>query len=156
MTLTVPAVTGWSGFWGVAPNSYAMMYSRSSIERNISRWLARGGARRLHTTMSSLNGNAVGGAMGRQYARVSAPNGLTSPQLLGGARAIDTVVVVPNSNTTAADKVYVQDQVLDAILEQAPGVVSTGGVGNMPVTVSSNSQMYPVDPSGNGGGGKLP
>jgi hypothetical protein len=154
MTLAVPAVTGWAGFWGNAPNAYTMLYSRSSIERNIARWLAKGGARRLHATMSSLNGAVVGGAVGRQYARISAPTGLSTPSLLGGARAIETVVVV-NGVTTAADRTYIQDQVLDPIVEQAPGIVSTGGVGNMPVTVVNN-QMYPVDASGNGGGGKLP
>jgi hypothetical protein len=153
MSMSLPTVTGWSGFWGVAPNSYTMMYGRSSLERNISRLLAKGGARRLHATMSSLNGTAVGGAVGRQYARISAPAGLTTPNLLGGLRAVETVVVT-SGVTTAGDKTYIQDEVLDATVEMAPGL-STGGVGNMPVTAWKN-QLYPVDLSGNGGGGKLP
>jgi hypothetical protein len=154
MSMSLPTVTGWSGFWGVAPNSYTMLYGRSSIERNIARALSKPGARRLQAVMSSLNGTAVGGAVGRQYAQISAPNGLTFPSLLGGLRTVDTITVVPVGVTTAAQKTYVQDEVIDAITEMAPGL-STGGVGNMPVTAWKN-QLYPVDLSGNGGGGKLP
>jgi hypothetical protein len=154
MSMSLPTVTGWSGFWGVAPNSYTMMYGRSSTERNISRLLAKPGARKLHAIMSSLNGTAVGGAVGRQYARISAPAGLTQTQLFGGVRTVETIPVVPAGVTTAADKTYVQDEVLDATVEMAPGL-STGGVGNMPVTAWKGA-LYPVDLSGNGGGGKLP
>jgi len=153
MSMSIPAVTGWSSFWGNAPNAYSMLYARSSLERNIARDFSRQGARRLQAAMSTLNGQAVGAAMLRTYTRVAAVNGLTSPQMLGGARAVEVVTVV-NGPTTATDKQYMQDQTIDAITDMAPGL-TTGGTGNMPVTAWKN-QLYPVDASGNGGGGKLP
>jgi len=126
-----------------------MLYGRSSIERYVARIMGKEGARKLHAVMMSLNGNAVGAPVLKQHARITAPPGLTAP--LGGVRDVETVVDV-TGNTTAAHQTYVEEEVLDPIYEMAPGL-STGGVGGMPVT-ANRGVLYPVDLSGNGGGGK--
>lgn len=137
MTVTVPAVTGWSNFWGENPNSYAMLFSRSSHERRASLALSRSGWRAYRELMLTLNGTAVGQTATDTYARVSAPDGLAFPSALGGVRTIDTVTSV-NRVTATADKTMIDERIINGLFDQDPSI-PTG---------------YPTDLSGNGGGGK--
>ncbi len=140
------AVGGYSAFFDPAlarPGngaeiSYNAMprFGRSSGEVSIARLLAKGGFRATRRVMRALNGAAPGGAASETYARVSTAD-QTGPTSIGpgGVRAIETATL--NSGvTTAAQETYIDNLVIDPIYNQAP-------------------TSYPVDLSGNGGGGKV-
>lgn len=137
MTVTVPTVTGWSNFWGESANAYAMLFSRSSQERNASLALHKSGFRAYRRLMLTLNGTAVGSTATDTYARVTAPVGLTETALFGGLRTIETVTSVSRATVTA-DKTMIDTRIINGLFSQAPTI--PGG--------------YPSDLSGNGGGGK--
>lgn len=137
MSITVPTVTGYSTFWQMQSQpTYAMLSARSYEESAIARVLSRGGFRGVRAVMRRMNGTAVGSTATDTYARVSAPQGLTDAQALGGSRTIDTVTSVSRA-TVAADLTYENAQFYDKLFNMAPAISS-----------------YPVDGSGNGGGGK--
>lgn len=154
MSMSIPTVTGWSNFWGTTANAYTMMYGRSSLERNISRWLAKPGARRLVSSMDALVGSAVGVQNTFKYSQVHAPAGLTEQDDFGGNRVIDTITVV-DTPTTASDLDYVRTEVLGAILSMAPGLVA-GSFHGQPVPARKGFYPYPPDLSGNGASNTMP
>lgn len=135
MSLVAPTVTGFSLFWGTAPNTYAPLFNRSEFINRISQALSRQGAREFHRALKVLTGAVAGGTATETYSRVSAPAGLTESQQLGGLRVIDTVTVI-NRATTSADETYIE-AVQDRLKNMSPAIAS-----------------YPADLSGNGGGGK--
>ena len=135
MSFAVPTVTGWSNFYGESPNAYTMLYSRSTLERRLGVELARQSNRAARATIRALTGVAPGSSKANTQARVSAPAGLTDPQMLGGLRVIDTVTI-QSGNTAAADVTYINALINDAVYNQAPS-------------------SYPTDAAGVGGGGKV-
>lgn len=136
MSISAPTVTGWSNFWGNSPNSYAMQNARTYHERALARVMAKPGYRGMRALFRLMNGTAVGQTASATYARVSAPAGLTESAQLGGARVIETATAV-NRATVAADRTFLNENIYDAIFDMDPAISS-----------------YPVDASGNGGGGK--
>ena len=135
MSFTVPTVTGWSNFYGETANAYQPLYARSTLERRLGVELARQSNRAARATIRALTGVAPGSSKANTQARVSAPNGLTDPQMLGGLRTIDTFTV-QSGNTAASDVTYINALINDSVYNQAPS-------------------SYPADASGNGGGGKV-
>ena len=137
--LPAPTVTGYQGFWQQhAPSGqggpYALYGNRYALENKISQLLGQRGYKQSRRLFLTLLGTGTGATATETDRRVSAPNALTSSQLLGGNRDIETVSVV-NRATTAADLTYVQ------------------GVFNR--YYNSNPTIpYTADLSGNGGGGK--
>jgi len=142
MSLTAPTVTGWSTFWSqIAPTgqgaAYSMAFARSAPERMIARILKKEGMRELHRDWKVLTGAASGSSASETYTRVKGEDALNSFGLTGGVRNMETVTVI-SRNTTAADITYITNNILDAIYNMAPAIAS-----------------YPVDASGNGGGGRV-
>jgi hypothetical protein len=132
MAFSIPPVTGWSTFWGNAPNAYAMRFARAAPERTIAHALAKPGMRQLRRVMCTLNGVAPGSAATETYARIAVP---VNPQSMGGVRVVETVTA-SSGDTTAAQQTYINDELIDRLFNAAPST-------------------YPVDASGNGGGNKL-
>jgi hypothetical protein len=141
MSFGPPAVTGYSAFFdptlarpgnGAEVNYNAMTrYGRESVERLASFALSRSGFRGMRRAMRVLNGAAPGAAAGETYTRVTA----TAPfEPVGGLRQME-VVVANSGNTTAAQRDYLNNFLIDMLFNQSPAV-------------------YPPDLSGNGGGGK--
>jgi len=135
MATTIPAATGWSQLYGDIPNSYQLLFGRNSNDYMAAMALGRAGQRGVRRIMRVLNGATAGGAAVETYARVQAAIPLTANNG-GGVRVVETVTV-ENRNTTAADVTYVNTQMIDRIYNMTPPIAS-----------------YPVDLSGNGGGGK--
>lgn len=141
MTIAVPTVTGYSAFWQVVSNingevgvPYAIRFSRSSHERRASLALSRSGFRAVRELMETLNGAAAGGTATDTYAQAGTNQQGPTAVGPGGARTIDTITTV-NRATVAADVTALNARVVQGLFLQAP-------------------TSYPVDVSGNGGGGK--
>lgn len=139
MSLPAPTITGYQGFWQQhAPlgqgGAYSLYGNRGGVEGQLSRAFGRRGFKQTRRLMYALLGAGTGGSASETEKRVDAPNALTSSQLLGGNRVIETVTIV-NRNTTAADLTAMQGT-LNRIYNSAP-------------------TTYAEDLSGNGGGGKV-
>jgi hypothetical protein len=129
-----PTVTGYAPSWG-GSNAYAPMFNRSSIERRASQVLAQRGARTLRAAMRALNGAAPGATAIDSYRQVAAQ----TPFAGGNSGLVPTELVTTiNRATTAADRDYINAQVIDQIFFMSPLIGS-----------------YASDISGNAGGGKL-
>jgi len=117
MSLTVPTVTGYSGFWAnilvpsQGPGTYSMSASqvRSSSSKFISREVRGGGTRDVRGALAALIGAAAGGAALNQYRRRQGPAGPSETTPIatgfgdfGGNITIETVSPI-NRVTTAAD-----------------------------------------------------
>ena len=121
-----------TGLWnGVYGTPYALTNSRNKLERDIALAFEKAGAQPLSAVAIALNGSAVGGTASRTRRRVLAVRSLSGYDL-GGQRAIEAVTDI-NRATTAAD-----ETALDNIYNGVFALTS-----------------YPVDRSGNGGGGKV-
>lgn len=141
MSFGPPAVAGYSAFYDptlARPNNgaeanYAAMrrYGRASTERHASMALTQSGFRAMRRVLRELIGVAPGATALDTYARVRAENG----DFVGGARVVETVTTV-NAPTTADQVTYLNALITDGLFLQQPA-------------------SYPVDLSGNGGGGKL-
>lgn len=126
-------VTGFSGLFDTIQPTGLTLSDSENIRKRISKVLSRSeGARELKELLLTLNGAAAGAAASATVARVGHTVDAGNPVVNGGARTIDTVTVI-GRNTTAAD-----ETAIDAMLNQVHAPTS-----------------YPVDASGNGGGGKL-
>lgn len=128
MPLETPTVTGYSEFWGGA-NAYAPARARSSVERRGIQLIAR--VRGVRALLDAYVNSGATPAVSDSYKRVKAVQD-TAGADLGGVRTIETVTVV--STTADADNATDMDNLLDRYFDP-------------PLT-------YPVDLSGNGGGGK--
>lgn len=142
MSISIPTVTGYSGFWqtsgGVNANNaapYAMLFARSAQENRIAIKSGTRGWRALREVLKTLVESNLGSTALDTYTRVTAPNGLTDNDDLGGLRAMETVTTV-NRVTAAADRTYFVNKMLDRHF-------------------IANPSSWPTDASGNGGGGKL-
>lgn len=139
------APTGYAPFSKDNPldgNVYAFLTGaqggqEGAVQKLIGKLLRKNGMRSLNAVMLSLNGTAVGSNATKTYARVKAqatdPNNIESGFTLGGVRAIETITSI-NRNTVASDETLI-DTLMNQV--QAQAIAS-----------------YPVDASGNGGGGK--
>lgn len=118
----------WNGHYG---QNHAL---RTDLSRTVQTQLLgrRREYRKAKALLNALIGATAGGTAADTYKRVSAPSGLTASEQLGGLRTIDTVTVI-NRATTAADVTNEK----------------------YPLNDTFRPSTYPVDPSGNGGGGKL-
>lgn len=145
MSFTPPAATGYSGFFdpafarpgtGAEADYNAMpRYGRGPIERAIARNLAKAGFRGMRRVMRVLNGAAAGSAANETYTRVGTADqaGPTSAGP-GGLRTME-VFTANSGNTTNAQRDYINNQMIDPLFNMSPS-------------------SYPVDLSGNGGGGR--
>jgi hypothetical protein len=149
MSVSVPVVTGYSGFWErtgdlnpYAPLSRSAQGWRSKLEWQVAQLFAKQQMREIKELMYTLITGAVGDTALATYARVQPPVGPSSaiPAVtgvgdMGGNVPIETVTVI-NRATTAADATYLADMVNG---EMQPG---------------PSSLILVADASGNGGGGK--
>lgn len=123
-------VSGGSLFTTIqASTPYALLGVNQRTKRMIGRLLRREGNRLFQEIMLTVNGAAAGSAASKTHSRIEAP---TDSDNLGGVRVIETVTDV-SRNTDAADVTE-----LALVLNK-----SVAGL------------TYPIDLSGNGGGGKL-
>ena len=144
--LPAPTVTGWSTFWSLsAPpgqgSAYSLYGNRTQFEGEVSRYLGKRGFKQSRRLMYTLLGAATGQAASETEKRVQGQIGSANyippaPSKFGGAIDIETVTIV-SRNTTAADLTYAQ-ALFNRTYDLAPAIAS-----------------YPVDASGNGGGGKV-
>lgn len=146
MAITVPTVSGYSGFWQTIGDAqpYAVLARtsqgwRSKLEWELARVFNRNQMREIREVMYTLLGAAAGSAALSTYKRVGTPDSVNQAVpvpdttfAMGGQVAIETVTVVDRV-TTAADLAYLQS-ILD-------GTMSPG---------HPNAITYAVDTSGNG------
>lgn len=138
MAIATPTtVTGWSGFWNFGPlgapvGGYSMRYGRTSQEARIAMNLARPGMKRLRAVMRALNGVAPGAvAPADVHRRVKAPV-VADDMAFSGNRVMENVDY-GTITTTAGHVTALNANIYDKY---------------------TSTQFYPVDRSGNGGGGK--
>lgn len=123
--------TGFSGLFDTIQPTGLTLLDTQNIERRIARIFRNEGAREVSEIMQTLNGAAVGQTAAASYSRVDHTVDPGNSVVNGGARTIESVTVI-NRVTTAADQTRVNDILTE---NRAP-------------------DTYPVDLSGNGGGGK--
>lgn len=137
MAIAAPAPTVASGFWATTPGvgtpTTIGAYHRNNTERVISMSLGKPANRGFRKVWRALNGVAPGGAVVDTYTRITAPAAFTA-FALGGLRAVETFTGPYNGVTTAAQVTYINTNIIDPVA----------------ATIT-----YPVDLSGNGGGGKV-
>ena len=142
----------YSGLWnGVNAENYALQFNRSPIFRVVSRALRRRSSLALKEAFDTVgNGVSLNGAAAVTYRRIAADPSPGSSPAGGGVRAIETVTAVSASTVTGAGASTLNnvsaaqiDRLVD--YQSAPGSA----------TASASTQNYPVDASGNGGGGRL-
>jgi hypothetical protein len=122
----------WQGLWDdVHRQTYTLLNQRTQLQRVISNALEKLGSQTTSTLAIALNGIAPGGTALRTRSRVMATAN-TSAFDLGGRRTIETQTLI-NRATTTADR--------DALNTMFNNVYAPS--------------PYPVDRSGNGGGGKV-
>lgn len=138
MALVAPAQpTGFSGFWQYhAPAGQAGQYNfrfyRSSEEYRSAVQMGKRGFRKYRAQMRALNGVAPGASAVDTFKRVTAQQAMNDPQSNGGLRTIGTVT--NTTTTTAAMVTSINSRMFDQTF---------------------NTQTYPRELSGNGGGGKV-
>ena len=136
MSLVLPtAPTGYSAFWvNYSGNSapYNFKYARSGHEGNLAREFATRGFRKTRAIMRAMNGVAPGASSVDSYKRIASSQAMNDAQLMGGKRTIETINNAVT--TTAALQAAVNSKIYDAVFA---------------------ANVYPVDRSNNGGGGKV-
>lgn len=142
MSFNAPVVSGYSPFYAnalaIPSNGGADNYNdvprtgRSNTERLVALALSKAGFRGMRRVLRTLNGAAPGVTASDSYARVQGSVPFDSPS---GLRPIETVTTV-NAATTAAQQSYIEQRMVDALF-------------------NPNPSSYPLDASGNGGGGKV-
>ncbi len=142
MSISIPTVTGYGGMWETTggPNAanaapYSMLFARSAQENRIALKVNTRGFRAVRRVLRTLVASNLGATATDTYVRVTAPNGLTDNDDLGGLRAVETVTTVDRA-TVAGDRTYLIAKILDRHF-------------------IANPSSWPADLSGNGGGGKL-
>ena len=110
---------------------HTLQFNRSSVRRNISRLFRKVGVAKLRELMLELTGTAAGASALATRTRIVAP---ADSDDIGGVRLTEVIDKV-NRVTAAADETDIDTKVLVSLSAIAPA-------------------SYPVDASGNGGGGK--
>ena len=126
--------TGYSGFWnhtGSDASPYKPKYYRSSHEYHAALALGKNGFRRLRSVAKTLNGAAPGSLASDSYKRVQAVASYADGQGGGGVRSLQTIS--SGINTATSHMNIINSRIYDRM---------------------STPMTYPVDASGNGGGGK--
>ena len=145
MSFGAPVVTGYSPFFDpnlARPGNGAELdyntmprYGRSNTEMAVSRFLAKTGFRGMRRAMRVLNGVVPGTDATETFTRVGTA-GQGSAVSVGPGGAAPMEVATANAGvTTVAQQNYINNLMIDARFAQNP-------------------TSYPVDLSGNGGGGK--
>jgi hypothetical protein len=132
--------TSYSLFWGINPNDYSLQNNRASARRQISRIMRQPGMQLLKAKMVALTGAAPSQAISETRKRATHPtNGaLGSSSLdLGGARTYESFDVDAVNTITSGQAVAGDETAIELMLQQ-----------------DSAPSSYPVDVSGQGGGGK--
>lgn len=132
-------MTSFSGLWN---RHYGEDYSQLGTNtseyngrtmRKIAQILRPRGARAMSSLLTALTGAAVGGTASATHKRIDHPDDtLTNLTAYAGDRTINTDTII-NRATVAGD-----ETLIDALKDAKSGPTS-----------------YPVDASGNGGGGKV-
>lgn len=127
----------WSGFWNMTGDmtNYSMLVNKNILFRKMGQLMKRRAMTRMREVIDTVAaGASINGAAAVTYTRVSpSDNVVGQPATGGGRRTIETVEkIAAASSTTAADAAAVDEAVN---YEHQP--------------------TYPVDRSGNGGGGQL-
>lgn len=130
MSIANPNVQVSSGYYN---NQMPVSYHRTNTEREIGRILAQRNNRGLRLVMRALNGAAPGVQVTSQQVRLPQPAAF-GVGAFQGVRVVETVPTQYNGPTTAAQRDYINANIYDPVFAQ---------------------QTYPVDLSGNGGGGKV-
>lgn len=139
MALAVPVMgTSYSGFWnstgptgtsGAGP--YSERFARSMEDFKIAQFMGKRGNRKFRAIGRLLMGATAGGTTVDSYKRLQAGQAMYDAQYGGGLRTLQTVNNAVT--TTSAHVTTLQTRWFD---------------------MATGSQAYPVDLSGNGGGGK--
>ncbi len=133
MSLATPTVNVASGYYN---NAMPLSYHRDSAEQRIIRTLKPRGHKHYARIMRALNGVAPGAAISDNTVRITQPAPFQLAAF-GGNRAVETVPsVAVGTVTTVAQRDYLNANVYDK-------------------AINSGAPPYPVDLSGNGGGGKV-
>lgn len=124
----------WSGLYnGVYDANYAPLVNRAPHLKPVNKMLrkSRTGSRIAHALLNALIGAATGSNVTETMARIGSTASPGDPVVNGGARTIETRTLL-NRNTATADVTALKKIVND-----------------------TGKPTYPVDRSGNGGGGAL-
>jgi hypothetical protein len=149
MSISIPTLTGYAGFWErtgdfvpYAPLGRSVQGWRSKLEWKVAQLAGKQQFRELNALFRATIGASAGGTAASTYKRRQAPTNpsAASPTVtgvgdMGGLIDIETVTVI-NRATTAADISYLKNM-FDGTMYPGP-----------------NSITFPVDLSTNGGGSK--
>ena len=127
-------MASYSGLWdGVYGDSYSLLVDKPSVGKKIDKFLrrSRNGSRELRELMLTLIGASAGSTAADSYLRAAHTVAQGLPAANGGLRTMETRTII-NRATTAGD------------------VTATKAL-----IAGSSAPTYPVDKSGNGGGGNL-
>lgn len=129
----------WAGLWdNVFAQPYALLNEPGATARGIARLMAPQANKAFSALSAALTGAAVGLPVSAGYNQVTARQ--ADGMNMGGQVPITAYVAV-NRNTTVADEILIDQQLVPRFM---PPVLSAG----------VETSGYPVDKSGNGGGGK--
>jgi hypothetical protein len=129
----------WAGLWdNVFAQPYALLNEPGSTARGVARLMAPQASVAFGNISKQLTGQAVGGPVSAGYTQVQSvqTDGLNQ----GGQRPIASYSAV-NRNTTITDELLIDQQLTPRFM---PPMLQAG----------IETSGYPVDKSGNGGGGK--
>jgi hypothetical protein len=130
----------WAGLWdNVHAQPYALTGEPGATARAVARLMAPQGNRLFGSIATALTGAVPGGPVNVGYTQVQSR--VADGATMGGVQPIATYTVV-NRNTTATDELQIDQQLTPRFM---PPVLQAG----------IECSGYPVDKSGNGGGGKL-
>lgn len=129
-------MVSWSGFWNhTYSDGYRPVGRAQAVRRLVGRALHGYGRKPYNAVLRAFVTGDVGATAAKDYTRVAVQNTAVGPMAvglqLGGKRAYETKVAI-NRAITAADQTIVLD---DLDFDNSP-------------------EPWPVDKSGNGGGGK--
>jgi hypothetical protein len=129
----------WAGGWdNMFGQPYALLNEPGSIPRGVARLMAPQAAVAIGNVSKALTGAVVGGPVNAGYSQVTSKqaDGLN----LGGKVDVSATTVV-NRNTTSADEILIDQQLTPRFM---PPITQAG----------VETSGYPVEKSGNSGGGK--
>lgn len=122
-----------SALWYQIGDTHSLIETRSAIEQRVAKLLSVPQASKaLNELIQTLNGAAVGATASATDTRVKGDTSTFKSTINGGLRTMETKTYI-NRATTAADQTN-----LNALLQE-----------------TYQPSSYPVDKSGNGGGGNL-
>lgn len=121
----------WSGFWNGIYGANHFLIDSKAVRRSFGQSLMGYGRKAYNATMRTLVNGNLGDTALKDYTRVAVQD-INNPLTLGGKRTIETKTAI-NRATVQAD--------IDRIIDD--------------LDFDNSPTPWPVDKSGNGGGGKL-